>query len=159
MDDAKNPVSAAEGSVSELPIKDLSGADLAIEVDTSLLSKPAHGSQPILPFALYAIGIVVVGLAALDQHRKKRFEQTDNRHATLQTIAKRLLDAVRSGDAHSLVAALRAALPHVDDSERAAIDGLLADLEARIYAPQSAGMDITPSAADRASRIAKSILP
>jgi phosphopantetheine adenylyltransferase len=131
---------------------------LAIEVDAKLLTNPVKSTPVILPLALYSIGIAVVGLAAVGQRRKKAMEQTDDLQSVLQSISKRILDAARSHNAKSLVAALRAALPHVDDSKRAAIDSLLADLETNIYAPQSDGVGISSSATDRASQVAKSIV-
>ena len=149
-----SPNAAPPGQSDSLGNVNLAGADLSINIDATELAQPATNSNDILQLAMYAFGLTVLGVSVMGRYRQTSSPTQKLESDALRTAARKVNAAAIGQDVQSLVSALRTLLPLTDSPIRADIEGLLAELETRIYSPGRENARIDDSLAERAKTIA-----
>ena len=103
---------------------------------------------------MYAFGLTVLGVSVMGRYRQTSSPTQKLESDALRTAARKVNAAAIGQDVQSLVSALRTLLPLTDSPIRADIEGLLAELETRIYSPDTESARIDDSLAERAKTIA-----
>lgn len=144
------------GQAGKLPLT-LTGAELSIERDIGKLTKPAGSwfGSPALQLFCYAVSGLLVLLACVLRRRAAQDPHIAARRQHLQQLSRSIANATTVSETAAGVRRMAAA---ADTFPREDFDLLLAECDARVYAPGGNSAPVEAPLKQRAMRFASAIL-